>query len=79
MRTGISFGCRRVSFGRTALEPKARMGCVPEPTSIWVRHRHPMLNRLVQPLLRLIEVSEAPDFSPFKAVAPGTGSPVAKA
>jgi hypothetical protein len=38
-----------------------------------------MLNRLVQPLLKLIEVSEAPDFSPFKAVAPGTASPVAKA
>ena len=59
-------GCRRVSFGRTALEPKARMGCVPEPTYIWARHRHPMLNQIVQPLLKLIEHDVAPEFTPFK-------------
>jgi predicted N-acyltransferase len=62
----IAFGCRRVSFGRTALEPKARMGCVPQPTYIWARHRHPMLNQLVQPLLRLVDADEAPAFTPFK-------------
>jgi predicted N-acyltransferase len=62
----LEFGCRRVSFGRTALEPKARMGCAPEPTSIWARHRHPMLNKIVQPLLTLIEAEEAPEFTPFK-------------
>ena len=60
-----------LAFGRTALEPKARMGCVPEPTSIWARHRHPMLNKIVQPLLELIEVDEAPMFTPFKAAAEG--------
>jgi predicted N-acyltransferase len=65
----IVFGCRRVSFGRTALEPKARMGCVPQPTYIWARHRHPMLNQLVQPLLRLVEAEEAPAFTPFKQAA----------
>jgi len=63
----IELGCRRVSFGRTALEPKARMGCKPEKTFIWARHRHPMFNQLVQPLLRLIEHNEAPDVTPFKA------------
>lgn len=62
----IEFGCHRVSFGRTALEPKARMGCKPEKTFIWARHRHPMFNQLVQPFLKLIEHSEAPDVSPFK-------------
>jgi hypothetical protein len=67
----LEFGCRRVSFGRTALEPKARMGCVPEPTSVWARHRHPMLNQIIQPMLTLIEADEAPVFSPFKT-APGT-------
>jgi hypothetical protein len=65
----LEFGCRRVSFGRTALEPKARMGCAPESTSIWARHRHPMFNRIVQPLLTLIEADEAPQFTPFKTVA----------
>jgi hypothetical protein len=65
----LEFGCRRVSFGRTALEPKARMGCMPEATSIWARHRHPMLNKIVQPLLTLVEADEAPVFTPFKAAA----------
>lgn len=65
----ISFGCRRVSFGRTALEPKARMGCVPEPTYVWARHRHPMFNQLVQPLLRLVEAEQAPAITPFRQSA----------
>src|ERR1043166_9514427 len=67
----IAFGCRRVSFGRTALEPKARMGCVPEPAYVWARHRHPMFNQLVQPLLRLGEAEEAPAITPFR---PGAAS-----
>jgi hypothetical protein len=62
----IALGCQRVSFGRTALEPKARLGCVPEPTYVWARHRHPFMNQLLQPMLRLIEHDEAPELAPFK-------------
>jgi len=62
----IEFGARRVSFGPTALQPKARLGCKPEATIVWARHRHPFLNQLLQPLLRLIEHDEAPDVEPFK-------------
>jgi predicted N-acyltransferase len=69
LEQAIAFGCRCVSFGRTALEPKARMGCVPEPTYVWARHRHPMFNQLVQPLLRLVEAEEAPAITPFRQVA----------
>lgn len=65
----IAFGCTRVSFGRTALEPKARMGCKPEPTFVWARHRHPLLNQMIQPMLKLIDPDEAPEFTPFKAPA----------
>lgn len=65
----IAFDCRRVSFGRTALEPKSRMGCAPQPTYIWARHRHPVLNQFVQPFLKLIEPVEAPQFTPFKDVS----------
>jgi hypothetical protein len=65
----IAFGCRRVSFGRTALEPKARLGCMPEPLYVRARHRHPLLNQVLQPLLRLIEHEEAPEFEPFKVAA----------
>jgi len=62
----IRFGCRRVSFGRTALEPKARLGCKPEPMFVWARHRHPVMNQLLRPLLGFIQHAEAPDVSPFK-------------
>jgi hypothetical protein len=62
----IESGARRVSFGRTALEPKARLGCRPEATVVWARHRHPFLNQLLLPMLRLVEHDEAPDVETFK-------------
>ena len=62
----IERGARRVSFGRTALEPKARLGCKPEATIVWARHRHPFLNQLLQPMLKLVEHDEAPEVEPFK-------------
>ena len=55
-----------MSFGRTALEPKARLGCKPEETIVWARHRHPFLNQLLQPMLKLVEHDDAPDVEPFK-------------
>src|SRR5262249_56972302 len=63
----IQMGCRQVSFGRTALEPKARLGAKPEPFHIWVRHRVPAMNMLVRGLLHSIPHDEAPERSPFKA------------
>ncbi len=62
----ISMGCQRISFGRTALEPKARLGCVPEPLAVWVRHRQPVLNALIKNLLGNIDHDEAPERNPFK-------------
>jgi hypothetical protein len=47
----IKFGCRSLSLGRTALEPKARLGARPEQMRVWIRHRIPMLNVLVRGLL----------------------------
>jgi hypothetical protein len=62
----IESGAQRVSFGRTALEPKARLGCKPEATIVWARHRHPFLNQLLQPMLKLVEHDDAPEVEPFK-------------
>jgi predicted N-acyltransferase len=62
----IRFGCRRLSLGRTALEPKARLGAKPEPMRVWIRHRLPMLNAVVRALLHTISHEEAPERSPFK-------------
>lgn len=62
----IKLGCRRLSLGRTALEPKARLGARPAPLRVWVRHRIPALNLLVRGLLRAAHHDEAPERNPFK-------------
>ncbi|HKY30568.1 MAG TPA: GNAT family N-acetyltransferase [Pyrinomonadaceae bacterium] len=63
----IKLGCRRLSLGRTALEPKARLGARPAPMRVWIRHRIPMLNVLVRGLLHTISHhDEAPVRNPFK-------------
>jgi hypothetical protein len=62
----IILGCRRLSLGRTALEPKAKLGARPNPMRVWVRHANPMANILVKRLLRLVHHDEAPDRNPFK-------------
>lgn len=65
----IALGCRRLSFGRTALEPKAKLGARPVPTKIWVRHSNPLLNIAVKSLLGAVPHDEAPDRNPFKEPA----------
>ena len=63
----ISLGCTRLSLGRTALEPKARLGARPDPMRIWIRHRIPMLNLIVRGLLHTIDDHEVPpERNPFK-------------
>jgi hypothetical protein len=63
----IALGCRRLSLGRTALEPKARLGARPDPLRIWLRHRIPMLNLIVRGLLHTIDDhDEVPERNPFK-------------
>ena len=69
----IQFGCRNLSLGRTALEPKARLGARPDPFRIWIRHRIPMLNVLVRALLHTISHhDEPPERTPFKETSPAS-------
>lgn len=62
----IQLGCRRISLGRTALEPKARLGARPSPLRIWLRHRIPAINLVVRGLLQTVSHDEAPERNPFK-------------
>ena len=63
----LKLGCKKLSLGRTALEPKARLGARPDPLRIWIRHRIPMLNVLVRALLHTISHhDEPPARNPFK-------------
>lgn len=62
----IALGCKNVSFGRTALEPKAALGAKPQPFSVLVRHRQPVLNKLIKRVLLSIHNDDAPERNPFK-------------
>jgi len=62
----IALGCRQVSFGRTALEPKAALGARPQKFGILLRHRQPVLNKLIKRLLLAVEHDEPSERNPFK-------------
>jgi len=64
----IALGCRRLSLGRTALEPKAKLGAKPVPLTVWLRHRHPLKNLVIRPVLSAIAHNEAPERHVMKEV-----------
>ena len=66
---GIAFGCKRISLGRTALEPKAAIGAKPQTFGILLRHRQPVLNKLIKNMLQGVEHDDAPERNPFKKLA----------
>jgi len=68
----IAMGAGELSFGRTALDPKARLGARPQPMQVWVRHRQPVINQITRRMLGLLRHDEAPERNPFKA-APREG------
>ncbi|MCM2372345.1 GNAT family N-acetyltransferase [Aporhodopirellula aestuarii] len=63
---GIRWRCKRISFGRTALEAKSRLGCKPEAVHVWVRHRVPLLNFVVHQILKNVNHDEPPERNAFK-------------
>lgn len=69
VQDALAFGSTRLSLGRTALEPKAKMGAKPEPLSCAVRHRVSALNWITTALTKTAEHDEPPERSPFKAVS----------
>jgi hypothetical protein len=64
----IAWRCRRLSLGRTALEPKAALGAKPEPMSVWLRHRVPAWNWMLRGVVGAVSHDEAPQRNPFKSV-----------
>jgi hypothetical protein len=63
----IAWRCKRLSLGRTALEPKAALGAKPEAMAWWVRHRVPAMNWLLRGLLGVVPHHQPPERNPFKA------------
>ena len=62
----LAWKCRTISFGGSALEPKARLGCQAQPAQVWVRHRLAPLNALVAPLISSFSPQLPPERNPFK-------------
>jgi len=56
----LSRGCRNISFGRTALEPKASLGAKPVETIVWARHNDPSVNFVVRKFFSAVPAEEAP-------------------
>jgi hypothetical protein len=65
----IGWGCKSLSLGRTALEPKAALGAKPESMTVWLRHRVPALNWIIRGMLGVVSHEEAPERNPFKVAA----------
>lgn len=70
----IGWGCRRLSLGRTALEPKGALGARPDPMSIWLRHRVPAMNWFVRGMFDTVPHAEVPERNPFKGSRNGPAS-----
>ena len=66
----LALGCRTIHYGRTALEPKSRLGATPTDTEIWVKHCQPFVNRVVGRLLRLVPEDTSPRHQPFRLDRP---------
>ncbi len=63
----ISLRARSISFGRTALEPKARLGAEPYALRCFVRHRIEPLNVVIRGLIEIMpEPDPPPARKPFK-------------
>ncbi|TDR20506.1 GNAT family N-acetyltransferase [Marinicella litoralis] len=63
VETAIDWGCEKVLFGRTALEPKASLGAEPVEEFVWARHRVPVVNFMIRKLFRNVPFDIAPERS----------------
>ena len=62
----IAWGSASASMGRTSEEPKARLGAVAGPSSLWVKHRVPPLNWAVGAVLGTLEEAAVPTHRVFR-------------
>jgi hypothetical protein len=66
IEAGIAWRVASVSMGRTAEEPKARLGATPVDGFLWVKHRTPPLNWAVGAVLGSIATPAAPSHRVFR-------------
>lgn len=66
IEAGTAWRCVRISMGRTAEEPKARLGAVPGSSGLWVKHRTPPLNWAVGAVLGSLQQPAVPTYKVFR-------------
>ncbi len=68
IESAVSMQCKKVLFGRSALEPKANLGAKPIDSFVWARHRVPVVNFFVRKLFRNVPFDEAPERGALKKI-----------
>ena len=62
----IELNCSELSFGRTAMAPKASLGATAKASHVWLRHRIPVVNSLLREVFTRAQPEEVPQRRPFK-------------
>lgn len=66
VRRGIARGLPRISMGRTAADMKSAVGAEPQEAVCYLRHRGPVSNRVLRPLLGFLKPTPWTERHPFK-------------
>ncbi len=66
VEVAIAKQCKELCYGRTASEIKSSIGATPVNMKIFMRHRNTLSNKLIKPLIKLIQPSSFEMRNPFK-------------
>jgi predicted N-acyltransferase len=66
VRLGIERQVSQINFGRTASEIKSTIGAIPENLVCYTRHRHNVINKLLQPFIGQVKIKDFKQHEPFK-------------
>lgn len=67
IRLGIENGVKSINLGRTASEIKTTVGATPVELRCYIKHKNPLINRLIKPLFKQVQVKSFKQHFPFKA------------
>lgn len=66
IRLGLEKNVESINLGRTASEIKTTIGAEPLELSCYIKHKNKLINRLIQPFFRKIQIKSFKQHSPFK-------------
>lgn len=66
IRLGLKKNVESINLGRTASEIKTTIGAEPLELSCYIKHKNKLINRLIQPFFRKIQIKSFKQHSPFK-------------